>query len=57
MTPNSEVRRIIIEPLAFENANSLCERIIRLLKARSAPLEEWVQDNINIVSHDPDDAW
>ena len=42
MIPNSEARQIIIESLAFENANSLCKRIIRPLKARSAPLEEWI---------------
>ena len=41
MIPNSEARQIRIESLTFENGNSLCKRIIRLLKARSAPLEEW----------------
>ena len=57
MISNSEVRQIIIESLAFENANSLCKRIIRPLKARSAPLEEWIQDTINIASHEHDDTW
>ena len=28
----------------------------RPLKARSEPLEEWIQDIINIESHDHDDA-
>ena len=40
--PNSEARQIIIESLAFEYANSQCKRIIRPLKARSGPLEEWI---------------
>ena len=40
MTPNSEARQIVIESLTFENANSLCKRIIRPLKPRLAPLEE-----------------
>ena len=40
MIPNSEGRHIIIESLAFETINYLCKRIIRQLKARSAPLDE-----------------
>ena len=42
MTPNSEARQIIIESLAFENANVQCKWAIRPLKVRSAPLEEWI---------------
>ena len=57
MTPNLEAKQIIIESLAFENVNYQCKRIIRPLKTRSAPLEEWIQDTINIESHDNDDAW
>ena len=38
MIPNSEARQIIIESLAFENAKSLCIRIISPLKARSSSL-------------------
>ena len=52
MIPNSETKQIIIESLSFENTNSLCKRIIRPLKARSTPLEEWIQDTISIESHD-----
>ena len=55
--PNSEAIQIILKSLLFENANSLCKRIIKLLKARSAPLEECIWDSINIESHDHDDAW
>ena len=42
MIPNSEARQIIIESLAFENASSLCKRIIRLLKVKLSSLEEWI---------------
>lgn len=42
MIPESEARKIIIETLAFENANSQCKMIIGPLKARSASLEEWI---------------
>ena len=37
---DSEVRKILIESLAFENANSECKRMMRPLKARSAPIDE-----------------
>ncbi|KAL6091756.1 hypothetical protein STEG23_038198 [Scotinomys teguina] len=55
MIPNSETRKIIIEPLTFDNANSQCNMVIRPLKARSAHIEEWIQDTINIESHNYDD--
>ncbi|XP_052610186.1 oxidized purine nucleoside triphosphate hydrolase isoform X1 [Peromyscus californicus insignis] len=48
MVPNSEASQIIIESLAFENANAACKRIIRPLKARSAPLEDWIRDTVNV---------
>ena len=54
MIPNSEARQIIIESLTFENANFLCKRIIGPLKARSTPLDEWIQDTTNIKSHNHD---
>ena len=57
MIQNSEARQITIQSLAFENANSQCKRISRPLKARSAPLEEWIRDTNNIKSYDHDDAW
>ena len=55
MIPNSEARQIIIESLPFENASSLCKSLIRPLKERSAPLEEWIHDTI-IDSPDHDDT-
>ena len=57
MIPNSEVRWIIIESLAFENANAQHRRVIRPLKARWTPLEEWVWDTIDIESRDHNDVW
>ena len=48
MIPNSEARQITIQSLTFENANSLCKRIISSLKVRSTPLEEWTQKTVNI---------
>ena len=57
MIPNSEAKQIIIESLAFESVNSLCERVISLSKARSAPMEDWIRDTTNIESHEHDDAW
>ena len=57
MTSNSEARQIIIESLTFENTNAQCNSVIQPLKARSAPLEKWIRDTINIVSLDHNDAW
>ena len=51
MIPNSEARQIITESLDFKKANSQFKKIIRALKPRSAALEEWIQDTINIESH------
>ena len=53
--PDSEARRIIIESLAFENANAQCKRILRPLKARSAPIEDWIRETINVNLYDNDD--
>jgi hypothetical protein len=39
---DSEVIKILIESLVFENANSECKRMMRPLKARSAPIDEWI---------------
>ena len=39
---NSEVRQIITESSNFEAVNSVCKRIIRLLKARSVPLKKYI---------------
>ena len=50
--PDSEARRIIIETLAFENANAQCKRILRPLKARSAPIEDWIRETLNVDLYD-----
>lgn len=39
--PNA--KEILIKSLAFENANDKCEKVIRPLKARSAPLYKWIK--------------
>ena len=57
MIPNSKARQIIIKSLAFENGDSLCKMIIRLLKARLVPLKELIWDKINIESHEHGDLW
>ena len=57
MVQNSEARQIVIESLTFESANFLCKRIIGPLKARSAPLEECIQNTINIESHEHGNTW
>ena len=56
MIPDKEGRWIIIESLVFENVNAQWKRVIRPLKTRSATLEEWIWDTINIESHDHDDV-
>ena len=57
MIPNSEARQTIIDSLALENANSQCKRLIRPSKVRSTLLEKWIQDTINIESHNCEDSW
>ena len=47
----------MIESLALENANAQCKILTSLLKARSTPLENWIQDTINIESHGHDATW
>ena len=49
---DSEARRIIIETLAFENANTQCKRVLRPLKARSAPIEDWIRETMNVDLYD-----
>ena len=39
------------ESLAFENDNSEYKRVIRSLKERSAPIDEWIRDTADIGSH------
>ena len=48
---DSEVRKILTKSLAFENANSECQRLIRPLKARSPPTAAWIRDIVDIGSH------
>lgn len=38
-----DVRKILVETLAFENINRECQKAIRSLKVQGAPLEEWVR--------------
>lgn len=47
----SEVRQILIESLVIENANLECKRVIRPLKARWAPIEEWIRNTTDIEPH------
>lgn len=51
-----EIRQLIIEVLAFEKANSECKRVIRPLKARSAPIAEWIRNTADIGSHTSDET-
>ena len=43
----------------MKNANSLCKSITRPLKARLAPIEEWIRVTLSIESHNHNDngAW
>ena len=43
------------QTLAFKNANAQCKRILRPLKARSAPIEDWIREKINVDLYDNDD--
>lgn len=48
---DSEVRQILITFLAFENANSEYKSMIRPLKTRSEPIDEWIRNMADIDSH------
>jgi hypothetical protein len=39
-----DVRQVLIETLAFENVNAKYKRAIRLLKAHTTPMDEWIRD-------------
>ena len=43
--------------MAFKNDNSECKRMIRPLKARSDPIDEWIWNIVDIGSHTYDDTW
>ena len=47
-------KKALVESLAFEKANSECRKVIRPLKARSAPRDEWIRNMIEIGSHSYD---
>lgn len=51
MISDSEVEKILIESLAFENSNSKCKRVIRSLKARLASIDEYIRKTSDLVSH------
>lgn len=51
---DSAARKAIIESLAFENANTECREVIRPLKARSAPIDEWIRYTAIVGSCSPD---
>ena len=56
--PDPDTRRIMIENLAYENANSECKRILWPLRLRSAPLEEWVLHTLDVDTFDyGTEAW
>ena len=39
---NPEAKHVLIESLAFENANLECRKTLGPLKVRSAPIDEWI---------------
>ena len=49
---DSEARRVLIESLAFENANLECKKILGPLKVRSAPIDEWILHTMNVEIFD-----
>ena len=55
MISDPEVRQILIECLAFENANSECKRVMMPAKARSTPIDECIRQTVDIGSHTYDD--
>ena len=46
-----DTRPVWTKTLAFENSNLECKRVIRALKTRSAPIEEWIKDTADLGSH------
>lgn len=43
-----EARRVLIESLAFKNANLGCKKTLGPLKVRSAPIDKWILYTANI---------
>ena len=56
MISDPEVRQILIESLAFENANLECKRVIRTLKAKLSPIDKWIRNTADTGSHVNDAA-
>ena len=53
-----EARCVLIESLAFENANLKCKKILGPLKVRSAPRDKWILHMINVETFDySTEAW
>lgn len=57
MISHSEVRQILVESLTFESGHSDGKRESRPLKARLAPIDEWIRITSDIGSHTFDDTW
>ena len=47
-----DARRVLIESLAFENANSECKKIHGPLKVISPPMDKWIPYTMNIETFD-----
>ena len=53
-----EARRILIESLAFANANLECKKILRPLEVRSAPIHEWILHTMKVETFEySTEAW
>ena len=42
-----DAKQVLTETLAFENANTKCEKVIRPLKAQAWPMDDWIRDITN----------
>ena len=47
-----EVRKLLIESLVLEKANSECNEVIRQLKARSTAIDDWIRNTVDLLSFD-----
>lgn len=57
MISDLKIRQILIESMAFKNANSECKKVIRPLKARSVAIDEWIIKTGDTGSHTYDNTW
>lgn len=46
-----DAKEILIETMIFQNSNTKCKRVIRLLKAQAAQIDMSIKDMNNISSH------